>query len=283
MRSRNVTAREALARVVIALEPYAAQVVFIGGWVHAFFLADAGTREEAIRTDDIDLTLPPRLLTEGRPRLVELAVGAGFAVDPLSDLDGAPVRLTIPGPGDSPIDLDFITEARRAGAAVAIYGQDGLRAQGYPWQTIALENATWVSVGPEIHELLDPPRKIRVPTISAYVLLKGLSSSTRTRLDKRAKDVVYSHEVLRHPILGPLALKGLPDLAARYPIAYAEWRSQLARVTSDFRLLREVAGQLLAADRARGDPETVVAAVTARLRRTLAEAPTPGNRADDPG
>jgi hypothetical protein len=141
---------------------------------------------------------------------------------------------------------------------------------------MALENSTWISVGPEIHELLEPPRKIRVPTIGAYVLLKGLSSITRTRLDKRAKDLVYLHEILRHSILGPLALQGLPDLAARYPIAYADWRSQLARVTSDVRLLREIARQLLTADRARGHPEAVVAAVTARLRRTLAEAPPTG-------
>ena len=43
-----VTASEAFARVVIALEPYAAQVVFVGGWVHALFLAEAGATEGAV-------------------------------------------------------------------------------------------------------------------------------------------------------------------------------------------------------------------------------------------
>ena len=278
-----VTASEAFARVVIALEPYAAQVVFVGGWVHALFLAEAGATEGAVITDDIDVTLPPLLLTEGRPRLVELASSAGFEIDPMSALDGASMRLTIPGPGDSLIDLDLLTEAEQPGVAVVIDGQGGLRAQGYPWQAIALENSRWISVGTDIHETLDPPRKIRVPTIGAYILHKGLSSITRTRLKKEAKDLVYLHEILRHPSLGQLAVEGLPDLAARYPSAYAGWWGRVAGVSRNSRLLREIADQLLVGGRAQGDPGNVVAAVTARLRRTLAEAPTPGGEADAPG
>ncbi len=265
-----VSAREAFARTIIAFEPYASQIVFIGGWVHAVYLADAGAGERPVLTDDIDITIPPRLLAEGRPGLIELAGNAGFELDPISQM-GGPVRLIQPGLGDSIIDLDLITEAPNPGAAVVVDGQQGLVAQGFPWQQILLDNSDWKEVGREIHELLVPSKRIRVPTIHAYALHKGLSSITRTRLPKQAKDLVYLHEVLRHPVLGPAATRGLRELAVRYPDPWARWREHLVRVADNARILAEMADQLINADRAQGDRSVVSATVTARLKRVLAE------------
>ena len=95
--------------------------------------------------------------------------------------------------------------------------------------------------------------------------------------------MVYLHEILRHPGLGQLAVEGLSALATRYPSAYATWWSRLADVSRNSRLLGDIADQLLVGGRAQGVPATVVAQVTARLRRTLAEAPAPGNGPDLPG
>ena len=269
-----VTPREAFARTIIAFESYLPDVVFIGGWVHAIYLADAGQGERPILTDDIDVTIPHRLLTAGRPQLIDLATAAGFEEDELSGLGGAPVRLVQPGMGASVIDLDLITHADVAGS-VPIEGQPGLRAQGYPWQEIALENWMWLAVNEEVHPTLAPPRSIKVPTISAYLLLKGLSSSTRTRSENQAKDLVYLHEIARHPVLGKAGIAGVPALAEKHPVAYKAWREYLSSMLEGGRRLRDVAEQLQAAARAEGDLSTIAANVTARLRRVLAETPEP--------
>ncbi len=68
---------EVFARTVKELQPYAADLVFVGGWVHALYLAEANSDERAIRTEDIDVTIPHRLLTRGRPaHAVSLVVPA---------------------------------------------------------------------------------------------------------------------------------------------------------------------------------------------------------------
>ena len=85
----NSRAAEQFARVVIAMQPYAGEIVFVGGWVHALYLAEVNDHG-AVVTEDIDLTLPRRLLTRDRPTLLDLAVDAGFERDPISDLEGVP-------------------------------------------------------------------------------------------------------------------------------------------------------------------------------------------------
>ena len=54
--------REIFARTMLALQPYAADIVLIGGWVHALYIAEANAATRAIYTTDIDITIPPRLL-----------------------------------------------------------------------------------------------------------------------------------------------------------------------------------------------------------------------------
>jgi DNA-directed RNA polymerase specialized sigma24 family protein len=78
------------------------------------------------------------------------------------------------------VDLDILTEAPDPRRPVLIEGQRGLAAQGYPGQRILLENTRDVHVGAAIHPMLDPPRRIRIPTLAAYVLQKAISSATRT-------------------------------------------------------------------------------------------------------
>ena len=65
------------ARVLIALQPYVDEIAFVGGWVHALYLAEANDRG-AVMTEDIDVTLPHTLLTRDRPALLKLARDAGL-------------------------------------------------------------------------------------------------------------------------------------------------------------------------------------------------------------
>lgn len=264
-------AAELFARVAISFAPYADDIVFIGGWVHALYLAEANDVRGAVRTDDIDVTIPPRLLTDGRPSLIELAGRAGFEVDPLSKLDDAPVRLVHEeAHGGSLVDLDILTEAADPRRPVRIEGQPELAAQGYPDQRILLENARSIEIGEDIHPLLSPPRRIRIPTLSAYVLQKAIASTTRTIPAKKVKDLVYLYEVLRHPRLGQDARAGMPALAVRYPESYAQWRARLDEVAVSDVLRRDMARQLLVAGRAAGSEGDVMASIAAQLRRALA-------------
>jgi hypothetical protein len=266
------TGSEVFARTVTALQPYANEVVFIGGWVHALFLAEANAQDLPVRTDDIDVTIPPRLLTGDRPALLNLVGAAGFQIQEIGEASGI-VEIFQPGPAESIIELDLLTEAPSPHQNIPIEGQPNLIVHGYPGQHILLENARWIDVGAEVHESLDPPVRIRVPTHPAYILGKGLSSQTRSRLEKRAKDLVYLLEIVRHPVLGQLSVEGLSVLSTRYPAEYRRWRQYLNEAARDRGLLTEVVDQLLAGYRVIGSGDEVARLVTTRLRRLLGETP----------
>jgi hypothetical protein len=264
--------RDAFARTVRALEPYAEDVVLIGGWVHALLLASVNDHVSAIYTDDIDITIPRRLIAAGRPTLVELATEAGFEIDPLSDIPGSPIRLIVQGPGGTVIDLDIMAEASTPHEAVRIDGQPDLAAQGYPGQQFLLDHAQWVAVGPDVHPLLDPPTRVRIPTVGAYVIHKGLSSATRTRRAKVAKDLVYLYEILRHPTLGHTARAEIRELAAESAELVDQWAAHLSSVLGNEPTLREMASQLLLAGRTVGSEPDVIARMRAVLRLAVGEA-----------
>ncbi|HLL81747.1 MAG TPA: hypothetical protein VK420_03810 [Longimicrobium sp.] len=190
--SRRPKEREVFARTMVALQPYAADVVLIGGWVHALYIAEFNALSEAIYTTDIDVTIPSTLAAGDRPTLVELARRAGFSADDLDRAQGT-VSLSQGCEGGSIIDLDLLTEAPNPTIPVRIHGQPGLVVPGIP---ISASSSTTPG-GPEIHATLDPPLKIRVPTLGAYVLVKALSSARRISLRKRAKDFVYLFAIIR--------------------------------------------------------------------------------------
>ncbi|HSU14424.1 nucleotidyl transferase AbiEii/AbiGii toxin family protein [Longimicrobium sp.] len=264
------SAAEVFARTVLAFQPYADEIVFIGGWVHALYLAEANASDRPVRTEDIDVTLPSTLLAADRPTLLELASAARYEVQEIGTESGV-FEIFQQGADGAVIELDLLTESPDPLTPVEIEGQQGLTVHGYPGQQILLENARWISVGPEIHPLLAPACRIRVPSIAAYMLGKGLSSSTRTRISKKAKDLVYLFEIARHPALGANATRELRALGARYPSAFAAWRRHLETTLTDVRLLDEVVEQLLLGFRVIGSGEQVRATVVARIRRLLGE------------
>lgn len=203
--------------------------------------------------------------------MIELATEAGFERDEcLEDIEGTPIRLTQSGPGGAVIDLDVITEGNDPRTAVPIEGQPNLAAQGYPGQHVLLDNAQWIAVGTAVHASLDPAIRIRVPTLGAYVLHKGLSFATRSRLDKMAKDLVYLVEILRDPVLGQGAREQVHELAQRYPSEFAQWRQNLTELPNHPGLLRLVAAQLVIGGQAMGSEAEVSASVRATVLRALA-------------
>lgn len=265
---------EVFARTVRALEPYAGEIVLIRGSVHALYIAEADTAARAVYTSDIDFTVPPRLTTGNRPALIELVKSAGFELDELDSASGTLSFWQI-GERNEVIDLDLITEAPSPRDAVPIDGQPGLVVQGYPDQHILLENTRWVELGPEIHELLDPPCQMRIPTIPAYVLVKGLSSGRRPGIEKRAKDLVYLYEIVRDKAMAEEVRTGMPDLTERYTEEYRAWREILTRAIADPPLRSEMAMQLRYGSRAFGTEAEIARSVVIWLRRILGETPNP--------
>jgi hypothetical protein len=257
------------ARTVQELAPYAEDIVFIGGWVHALYLAEANEAHRALLTDDIDVTIPTSLLADGRQTLLELAAAAGFDVD--AERDDAPVRVVQYGMAGVPIDLDILAEHPEPREPVRIEGQPDLLAQGYPGQQLLLDHTRDILVGPDIHPSLDPPQRIRVPTLGAYVFQKGVASTTRAVATKAVKDLVYAYEILRHPRLGKAARAELAMLASRYPELSEIWRQRLEDVVRREPLRRDMAEQLLVAGRAFGTEAEVMAAISAQFRRSIAE------------
>jgi hypothetical protein len=251
------------------MQPYSKDIVFVGGWVHALYLADAG-EIGGIGTEDIDITIPHELLAGDRPTLLELAERAGFERDPISDMEGvAPWMVYTNADGDT-VPIDFLTEGVPR-VAVQIIGQPGLFAQAYPGQNVLLENAQVLLVGPELHDLLTPPRAIRVPTLGAYVLQKGISASTRTNAGKRAKDHAYIHEIVRHPKLGTIVFDQLPPLQNRYPKEHAAFLGEVRAILADSNAINDVAEQLSMHSRSWGSVQTIRSRVVVWLQRLAGE------------
>jgi hypothetical protein len=251
---------EVFARLVKQFESYADEVVFVGGWVHAIYLADAALSDRPIRTDDIDISLPPQLLAADRPTLINLAISAGFDVETLDEATGL---VTIYA---GVIDLDLLTDAEEPRMPVVIEGQEGLVVQGYPHQYLLRRSSQTLLLGPELHPLLDPPVTIRVPTLGAYVLGKALSAGTRPYPSKQAKDLVYVFEILRQPGLGQKVFEELPTLESTYPDESMLAVRRLGHLIEDRHVMDEVATQLLESFRILGSQEEVVATVKGRLR-----------------
>lgn len=259
------------AQVVLTFEPYSRDVVFVGGWVHALYLAEVN-ETGAVRTDDVDISIPMRLLANDRPTLLELAAMAGFERDPLSDMEGVALLMAYTDDDGMTVPLDFLTEGDPR-IPVEIIGQQGLLALGYPGQLMLLENTRDMVVGPDIHHSLHPSRLIRIPTLSAYCLQKALSSNTRSRLAKQAKDLVYLYEIARHPILGARLLAELPALFKRYPDEYARWKSTIQELLDTPSVQRAICEQLELSGRVTGSTDSVLSYMRARFRRLHALLP----------
>jgi Nucleotidyltransferase len=277
--SEHPTPRAVFARLLQAFAPYLDEIVLVGGWVHALYLADANSGAMAsgggypIQTDDIDFTLPHALLRGDRPTLLDLAMQAGFRESgwTFHEEEGGRPDLLYSLPSGV-IDLDLLVSSETVSEAIAITGQDGLMAHGYPDLHLLLHNVVRLPVGTEIHPTLVPPLQIRVPTPAAYILQKGLASRRRINATKVAKDLVYIFEILRHPGLGAQARHGLRDLKDRYHAEYASWRDYVSSMHPLSPAILEAVEQIVEANRVIGSQREIAAQVIAQFQRAINEA-----------
>lgn len=265
-------AEERVARLLLEFVPYLDDIVLVGGWVHALYLADLQERG-GVFTEDIDITVPRELPCGSRPPLLALAERAGFERDPISEMEGGGIWMVSANADGMLVPIDFLTEGAPR-TPIPIVGQPGLTAQGYPGQRILLEQTTRLAVGAAFHALLRRPVSVRVPTLGAYILQKGVAAGTRANAYKRAKDLVYLLEIVRHPTLGPIALAQWRALASRYAAESTTFHATITAALGDGRTLDDIVEQMLLSGGRRGDPSVVRAEQRAWLRRLQDESST---------
>ncbi|MGV3710950.1 MAG: hypothetical protein ACO1Q7_19155 [Gemmatimonas sp.] len=263
----STVAAEQFAKIIIATEPYHKEIVFVGGWVHALYLAEAND-SGAIFTDDIDITIPRSLLMNDRASLLELAAKAGFELDPVSQMQGSPSMLEFESTTGTRIPLDILTEGEPR-TPVAIEGQQDLFAAGYHGQQMLMDNTREMEVGSNLHSRLDPPQRIRVPMLGAYGLQKALSSESRTNPTKSTKDLVYLYEIARHPVLGNTLRPELSALNKIYPKEYGQFCATLIKALRSARVINDICEQLHYAGRTFGPIEETRARVSAHFQRLV--------------
>ncbi len=259
------TAEERVAKLLVEFQPYLREIVLVGGWVHSLYLSSVNERG-GVFTEDIDISIPQELPSEGRPTLLELAEKAGFERDPISDMEGAGVWMVSVNSEGMSVPIDFLTEGLPR-APIPIEGQPGLTAQGYPGQRVLLENTRTLLVGPDFHSAITRPIPVMVPTLGAYVLQKGVSAGTRTNTQKKAKDIVYMLEIVSHLKLGPDALRELSTLSSLYEPEARAFSETVRDALGSTRTLDDVVEQMLLSGGRRGDQESVRAQQRAWLRR----------------
>jgi hypothetical protein len=190
----------ALARLIQAIEPWRAHLVFVGGWGYRLYrfhpLANAPTYPPLL-TRDTDLAFANRAPLAGDIR--SALAGAGF-VEELSGEHRPPVTRYTLGDDDAGFYAEFLTPLRgsgvkRNGEPDATVSKAGITAQKLRHLDILLVNPWLIRVGPDQEVPLPRPTDLSVPNPASFIVQKLLIQRDRTP-GKRAQDVLYIHDVL---------------------------------------------------------------------------------------
>lgn len=192
-----------LLRACLALKPFLAEVVVIGGWVPALYARYGGLdwQGRLSRTQEADiLTLPPLPRVEGVLTLDSLLREHGFQPRVQSELATVWESEMMNGEG-----IEFLTP--RIGpvkrqAAVRLGDHGVVAAMPIDDVQILARNTTTFSVPLRATDNPGGSLEIRVPTLAAYVVNKAATFPKRQSLagefanPKQAKDLVYLRDVM---------------------------------------------------------------------------------------
>ncbi len=195
----------ALRRVLWSIRPYLPDVVVIGGWVPHLYRAYGGFAHwtaNLSRTAAVDVVVDPALDAAGRPTLATLLDSHGF--HPLANMGGA-VWANDPATGEK-LEL-FVPHdgvARDLGRSKPLPAQGGVGAIALSDLSLLQTHTRLLHVPVTGTGVGATELAVRVPTLGAYVVTKAITFFKRgTTADaiaphrtKRAKDVVYLHDVM---------------------------------------------------------------------------------------
>ncbi len=189
----------AFARTAEALEPYLADLVFVGGWAHFLYTL----RPEAsplgftpLTTRDADVAAPLRLAPREQT-IAQRLIAAGFE-QRLSGDHVPPVSEYVLGDEETGYYVEFLApleggEVKRGGREDATTSVGGVSAQKLRHLEFLLTAPWRVSISREVGFPVSRPVAIQIPNPAAYIVQKVLVLRKR-KPDKVPKDVLYLHD-----------------------------------------------------------------------------------------
>ena len=189
----------AFARMVDALGPYLADLVFVGGWAHFLYTL----RPEAsplgftpLTTQDVDVATPPRLARREQT-IAQRLIAAGFE-QRLSGDHAPPVSHYALGDEETGFYVEFLApleggEVKRGGRPDMTTTVGGVTAQRLRHLEILLTGPWQVTISREEGFPVSKRAKIRIPNPAAYIVQKVLVLRKR-KPDELPKDVLYLHD-----------------------------------------------------------------------------------------
>ena len=230
-----------LGRVVVATQPYADQLLVIGGMVPMLYRRAPGfarARFAPPGTTEVDMTVRPRLTVADRPMLdllrdadLEAFEAPGYRGQPgaqaFQDVGYGTVR-------KAPTFVEFLAPLRGRGDKRLLEVQPGLRAEALRYldllafEPLVLQAAHF----PEL--AIETASRLRVPQPALYVAQKILARRSGRHLGKLGKDLAYAFDVA---VLCEPLWASQREVVKRAAAEDVEWRTWLARAGRDLRTL----------------------------------------------
>jgi hypothetical protein len=190
----------AFAKLARALAPWAAQLVFVGGWAHRLHRLDpraSAPDHPAIFTRDTDLAFSHSTPIEGDMKS-SLAAN-GFSEELSGDFKPPAAHYTL-GEEEHGFYAEFLTPlvgsgTRRGGAPDATLRKAGICAQKIRHLDILLVDPWVVTIGPGQGFPLETALEIRVAHPLAFMVQKFLIQDKRPPM-KRAQDILYIYDTI---------------------------------------------------------------------------------------
>lgn len=187
------------ARLIEPLRPWLGHLVLAGGWAHRLYRLHplAHTPGHApVRTRDVDFALSSRAPLAGD--IGEALGAAGFTRTYLGE-DAPPVT-HYDLDEDAGFYVEFLaplegSEIRRDGKRDIAVSLAGITAQKLRHLDLLLVAPWSVRIGPTTDVPLERPADILVPNPVSFILQKMLIHDRR-RPEKRAQDILYTHDTL---------------------------------------------------------------------------------------
>jgi hypothetical protein len=228
-----------LGRVIVATQPYADQLLVIGGMVPVLYRRAPGFARARLAppgTLEVDMTVPPRLALVDRP-MVELLGDADLKAFEAPGYRGQPGAQAFQDAAYGTTRkarsfVEFLAPMQGRGDKGLLEVQPGLRAEALRYLDI-LAFEPLVLHASAIPELgVHTPSRLRIPQPALYVAQKILARRSGRHPNKQRKDLAYVFDVaaLSQPLW---ANQG--EVVKRAAAEDVAWRRWLARAGRDLR------------------------------------------------
>lgn len=193
--------QESFAKLVHALEPWRAHLIFVGGWchrLHALHQHANKRNQEYLFTRDSDL-----LFSQDMPSQVDIrsALTANGFVEQLQGNHRPPAAHYSLGAEDEGFYAEFLTPLigsadKRDGTPDATATIAGVSAQKVRYLDILQPDPWVVTLGPQSDFPVAQPMDLLVASPLRFMVQKFLIKESRTP-DKQAQDLLYVYETLQ--------------------------------------------------------------------------------------